>query len=224
MRTIRERVEDSYTDEEPDKVSKYLDWLNAVISDLTQNIRRSALLILLLAAAFELVSTSPRTQITFSIFSISKGSVVLQFIPALVSYLYLQTFIDGVRINSMRRAFRETFSYWSSSASANDLDAFILPTFYLFWSPGFATKSSEANEGIGNKIERFIGSMFFFVTVIAIAAFELQAYHFLLKPGSSTPDITWFVSLGISAFCGIMFLAFGFAVTIPGPRRTAGNR
>ena len=212
MRTIRERVKDSYSDEETDKVTKYLDWLNASISDVAQNIRRSTLLILLLIAAFELVSTAPSEEVKFSIFIITKGSVVLQFIPALISYLFLQIYIDSINIKWMLTTFRAAFTSWSSSASKNDLDIYILPRFHLFWTPGFNLRAKTGNEQTVVRAEQITRGILFAVVIVGTFIFEAQAYSSLRGPRSSTPSLAWFASLVISIFCALMLIAFVFTI------------
>ena len=109
---ILDLIQGSFADANEEKIPKYLDRLYAAISDYTQNIRRDSLLVLLLVTAFELVNSSPGAQFSVASFSFHKGSVVLQVVPAVVAYLFLQIITDSIRLADMGIAFRRLFGRW----------------------------------------------------------------------------------------------------------------
>lgn len=216
-RTIKERVESSFSKDDKDKIYQYLEWLRIEMSDLTQDIRRMTLVLLLLIAAFEFLLGEHGTRITLGVFKIGRGSVAVVLIPALVAYLYLQIYFDSIRINRMRRVFRETFSYWSSLAAASELDMYVLPRFYLFWSPGLGAKFQKGNEPRVEGLVRFTGMTLMLVIVTGLIAFEIQAYAVLRKPESPEFNILWIASLCIAAFCIGVTAIYG--VLVPTGRR-----
>ena len=100
-----DRVKFSFDENDQETCSKYLDWLFARITDYSQSLRRDVTFIILLIAAFELVADSKHVSIGFGSFQLSKGSIVLQFIPVVVSYLLFQTVVNTSRITLLITAF-----------------------------------------------------------------------------------------------------------------------
>jgi hypothetical protein len=223
QRTIPERVEASFAKDE-EKLFRYLEWLRASMAELSQNVRRMALMLLLLVAAFEFLLNTPNVEITLGIVKITSSPVVLQLIPAVVSYVFLQMWLDSMRINLLSDVFRATFACWSSRGSMNDLDLLIMPRFYLFWSPGSGVKEREVNARRSDKAERFAASVFLAIVVIGMMIFQAQAYiilylrglpaddRFILRepnliffiqdlPRLPVPGILWLISLAVTLFC-----------------------
>jgi hypothetical protein len=67
-------------------------------------------------AIFELVADSRNATITISAFTISKSSLVLMFIPPIVSYIYLQISLDGAKHNRLLNCFDSAFEIWSDKS------------------------------------------------------------------------------------------------------------
>lgn len=178
-KSIFRRVGDSFEDNNHEDIYKYLDWLRSSISDLAQSVRRSAALIILLIAAFELIITSPTVALSLGPFRVSRGSVVLEFIPPLVAYLWLQLVMDSSRLNISRYGFEVAFKEWSAKASANDLDRLVQPALPLYWNiDPFAPRAYN----ILDRADQVLEILFATITFTAIITFEVQAYYLLYRP------------------------------------------
>ena len=90
MKTLKARVEDSFTENDKDQAKQYLDWLQTTLYDLIGIIRRNAILLLILIAAFEFVEESSRASFELGGFHIDKTSSALPIIPALVAYFFFR--------------------------------------------------------------------------------------------------------------------------------------
>jgi ABC-type maltose transport system permease subunit len=192
---------------------QYLDWLRSVISERSQNIRRLATLILVLMAIFELVSNAKGESITIASFRVVQHSVVLQFIPGLVSYLYFQVYVDTVQITSLYRVFTFTFRRWRPDAERNDLDSLIIPSLPLFWNP-VAGRIRPENSRPKDKLEEWASTIFVTVILVGVLAFEAQAYYALFRSNFPRSDILWLVSLSFTVFCLAMTVTDLYLVVI----------
>lgn len=203
-RNILDLIQDSLADTDEEKVSKYLDRLYAAISDYTQNIRRDSLLVLLLVTAFELVNSSPGAQFSVASFSFHKGSVVLQIVPAVVAYLFLQIIADSMRLADMGIAFRHLFSRWLGGGKAyREVGGFIMPATPLYWNIKQSLPSRGTIQYRRYALEYSASSWFTGVLVVGILAFEAHAYY-VLYSGQFTHDILWLISLCFTLVCLVM--------------------
>jgi len=90
-----------------------MEWLRSTIGELTQSLRRTVTLALLLMAIFELVIGSRALTLSVGSFTISSGSIVIFFIPAVISYLYLQLKYDTRQLQYLQKEFVYMFHTWS---------------------------------------------------------------------------------------------------------------
>ena len=134
-------------------------------------------------AIFELIIEAPNTTFTIVSFHITKSSIAFLFLPALVAYLYLQTFIDTNRMGDAEIAFSSTFNKWLPLSKSNDLDVLALPSQPLYWS--FAPSMQEANKDSTYKLDETIGYIIVFIYLLGGIAFEVQAYYLLYSQSSS---------------------------------------
>jgi hypothetical protein len=204
---ILDLITDSFTNtDNEEKVAKYLDQLYAAISDYTQKIRRDSLLVLLLVTAFELVNSSSDTKFSIGSFSFNKGSIVLQFVPAVVAYLFLQIVTDSIRLADMGTAFRRLFARWlggKESLKADGLietSGFIMPATPLYWNIKQSLPSKNIVQYRRYSLEYWTSTGFTVVLVAGILAFEGHAYY-ILYSGQSARDILWWISLCFTCAC-----------------------
>ena len=193
-------IQGSFADADEEKISKYLDRLYAAISDYTQNIRRDSLLVLLLVTAFELVNSSPGTQFSVASFSFHKGSVVLQFVPAVVAYLFLQIITDSIRLADMGIAFRRLFGRWLGGGEYPGTGGFIMPATPLYWTIKQSLPSREIIQYRRYALQYWASSWFTGVLVAGILAFEAHAYY-VLYSGQFTHGFLWLISLYFTLVC-----------------------
>jgi hypothetical protein len=201
-KTPTRRVEDSFDSSDHEDVSKYLDWLSNVISNDTLAVRRMATLVVLLIAVFELVNESPKVRLSLGSFQLYKGSIVIQFVPALVAFLSLQTLIDTERLNNSQRIFSAAFGQWSEKAKENDLDNNILPPMPLYWNVGGVTARRSRVANVATYVLAF-------TLIFGVIAFEAQAYYVLYRLPTGG-NIYWLVSVGVTAICIITAFSYTY--------------
>lgn len=196
---IKKRIDDSFATGDRADLLTYMEWLRSSMTDLSQQLRRSAGLALLLIAAFGLVEESPKTTITIGSFQLSSGSVVLVFIPGLVAYLYLQAVDQTTTLDSVQIAFTEALSKWSAEAEKNDLDLLAFPSMALYWSSG-VTNGYTDNRSWLESFKGWTSSIILIVVQIGVFAFEGLAYYKLYR-GSALHNIPWIISLCFAVSC-----------------------
>ena len=197
---ILNQIQGSFADDDKEKISKYLDRLYAAISDYTQSIRRDSLLVLLLVTAFELVNSSPGTQFSVASFTFHKGSVVLQVVPAVVAYLFLQIITDSIRLADMGIAFRRLFDRWLGEREHPETGGFILPATPLYWNIKQSLPSKDTIQYRRYALQYRASSLFTGVLVAGILAFEAHAYY-VLHSRQFAHDILWLISLCFTLLC-----------------------
>jgi hypothetical protein len=194
---VWERVRRSFDPDAHEDVVKYLEWLNATIGDLSQTLRKTVALMLSLIAAFAIVNASPNATLSFGSISVSNSSLVIIFLPALISFLFFQVIRDTLQLVARGRAFTAAFSIWSEQAEENDLDALVIPSRAAYWDLGGTGRPSNTtwSERIG-KIGQLGAAPVIFVGVIW---FEVDA-HLRLHDDSKVSHTLWAFSAIISGF------------------------
>jgi hypothetical protein len=195
-KSIERRVHDSF-DDHPKKALQYSEWLRTSISDYIQNMRRNAAVLLLLVAIFELVLNSRNAEISIGSFHVSKGSVVLTFIPAVVGYLYLEVVLDSQRIDQVNTAFRTAFEVWSVKARAEDLNEFMYGPQPTYWT---SLLSGGRNIYRVDTINDITSIIFAIGLLVGVLLYEGQAYSALF-PSHASSFITWSISLAVTLVC-----------------------
>ena len=199
-RTVKDRAKDSFDKNDKEKIHQYLDWLRTTIDEYSQSLRRAATLMILLIVAFEIVRESKNAQITLGSFRIYQGSVILQFIPAVVSFLFLQVMTDSTRLNSLQDAFSGMVEEWSPKAEDNDLAISIMPPLPLYWNPTFSGVSDK-NQYVSDKIVDLGAGVLVYIVLIGALIFEGQAYYALFHQSSGPTLALWAASLSVTLFC-----------------------
>ena len=125
MASIKARARNSFVNDDRENISKYLDWARSTLVDYSQNNRRTATLMLIIVAIFELVAYSRNASISVGSFVVARGSVVLDFLPAIAAYMFFQIIVDLNKADQLQKLFTQVFAVWSEKAEENDLDAFL---------------------------------------------------------------------------------------------------
>jgi hypothetical protein len=99
-KTINKRIVHAFVDADRESLEKYIEWLRITMGEYQQSLRRTVAILILLMAIFELIVAGPATTVTIASLQISKSSIALLFLPALVSYLYLQAVVESNRIGN----------------------------------------------------------------------------------------------------------------------------
>ena len=203
-KSISQRIEDSFGEDNSKEIEKFLDWTLARIQDYAQSLRRSFALIISLIAAFELVNQAHGESITVGSLRIDKGSVALQLIPPVVAFLYLQSIIDSRLSMRQIKAFRALLNKWMPKAAA-DRDLSILPLripMPIYWYITLAPPE-DIHDRKANIVEPIASLVTAMVLLMGVIAFEAHAYYSLFH-ADLHQDILWFISLIVTMFCLIM--------------------
>jgi hypothetical protein len=202
-KSISERVEESFNEDNSEEIEKFLDWTLARVQDYAQSLRRNFALIILLVAAFELVNQTNNGSVTIASFHLDKGSVALQFIPPLVAFLYLQSIIDNGLAGRQIAAFQALLRKWAPKAADNDL--FILPVAVpmpIYWN-NLVGLQKEIHDYRSDKVETLASLTIAMALLIGVIVFEAQAYYALYSANLHR-DILWGISLLVTIFCLVM--------------------
>ena len=167
-------------------------------------------MLIFLAASFELVANSRNTEITIGSFHLTRGSVVLIFLPALVSYLYLQIASDTVKGTRVFEAFNSAEKIWTPKAEENNLDYLLLGPQPIFINP-FSGWISQTHMRSVDKLEDRASGVFLVIYHLGVLAFSIQAYYVLFST-RITVVIIWSISLCVTFFC----LTFGILLYLAG--------
>jgi hypothetical protein len=208
-KNIKLRIDESFDKVDPEKLVKFMEWSRESCGDYVQNIRRSSAILLLLIAAFELVANSRNSTLTIAEFKITRGSVVLVTIPAIVSYLFAQIALDTQRAAQANAAFAAAFSMWSAKAGENELEQLLYRPQPLYWTA--ITRDPKGDNLYRlDRMHDLSSVIFAIILIVAIVAFEVHAY-FATFSSHHYIYILWGASLCISIFCLIFasFFAFG---------------
>lgn len=197
---IGRKVADSLRNDDREHIEKYLDWLYSNISNSIQSIRRLATLIIALIIVFELIVNSGATAtITIFSFTISKHSIVIEFIPAVVAFLNVQMVDESIDANRSKTAFTKAFGLWSSDAKTNGLYEYIWPASGLYWSP-FSGENFLPADQI-DRLRYLVKSPFAWIFNIAVVGFQAQAFYVLFTPHFDRIFALWTISACFSLYC-----------------------
>jgi hypothetical protein len=202
-KTISDRVRDSFKDDDRENIYKYLEWCRSAIQEYAQVMRRMATGILLLAALFEVVANTRNTSVSIGSFHITRGSIVFNFLPVVVAYLFLQISTDYNKADQLVRAFSGAFSLWSKEAESNDLDLLIQGPMLVYWNP-YTGRIRDVNQSTAGRVEFAASAVLTYGILLAILAFEAHAYYALFP---TSFDALWLISVCSTLFCLIMSIA-----------------
>src|SRR5262245_51797631 len=207
--SIKKRIKDSLDENDRDRALNYIEWIRSTASGFDQNVRRDTTIFLLLIAIFEVVIQSRKSTLSIASFTVTRDSIVLVFIPAIVSYLFLQIAIDTQKLNRLDTAFRETFKIWSPKASENDLDSILGGSKPAYWS---VAGIEEGGPYRFYNLEFSLSVVFMLAIMAGLLAFEAQAYY-VLFPVHISAIAAWVISLLITLYCLVYGLLFAYTET-----------
>jgi hypothetical protein len=206
------RIIDSFQQGGSEGVHAYLEWLRTAMDQYANQIRRSTLFVLALIAAFEVVVQSPNAKISLGSFQIQRGSIVIDFVPALVAYLLLQSISDSNHLVQLELVFSRAFDRWNPAGKENDLDILLLPPSSLIWGIGYAPDKNNATAF--DKPEYIVRLILEIINPLVVLAFEAQAYYVLFRqPILHHPQ--WLVSVSISSACVTLAILLKLAPNTP---------
>jgi hypothetical protein len=198
-KSIEDRIKASFDEDDKEETLKYMDWINSALLNYCQDVRRNAGFLLLLVAIFELVIGSRKATISIGSFGVSRNSIALTFLPAIVSFLYMQAILDSQKASRLNTIFSIAFKIWSPNASANKLDLYLSQPAPVYWNMAGGTYNQSKLDKLDDR-ESVMSYTFITAIIFGILAFEAQAYYLLFS--TRAPEIiVWAVSLLVTLFC-----------------------
>jgi hypothetical protein len=197
-KNLVDRIDDSFADNDQERMVKYMDWLRSTILDYMQGIRRNVTALLVLMAIFELVADSRNATLNIGSFHVTKDSVVLLFLPAVISFLYLQTVLDTLKAWRLKTVFSYVFDLWLPDSTENGISHFLYGPSPAYWATFDAPNVGRSDQF--DKGESGANSLFRGIIVFGTFVFETQAYY-VLFPMRAPAIAAWAVSLSVTLYC-----------------------
>ena len=213
MKPLRERIADAFSTEGQtndstvqEKLTNFLGAIRETQRDYSEGIRRSVLLLLLLMAVFELLSSTAVSEFTLGPIRMTTASSIQVYIPTLVAYLNLETFMLALRASNLTRAYEEAFRVWHPPAAANQLHSLLQPRGSLYFAPTLTdpTEFSSPPEKLEFRVSFVLSVIVLFIPIL----FEVHAFVRLFDRFHISSILVWlnlllsltFVALTIGAW------------------------
>ena len=204
-KSYADRIKESFDGASRDDIVKYVEWARSTAMDYTQALRRSAAIMVIAVAIFEVVAYSKNQTIQVASFTVARNSLVLVFLPAFVAYFFFQVTADHNRIFQLEDLYEQAFLLWCEKGGKNDLDTPLLGPSPLYWNVT-ADHYYVENISRADKIENFGGLVMMVVIFFGIIAFEGQAYYIIFT-SKNLEIAAGVISAAVTIFC----LAMGTA-------------
>jgi hypothetical protein len=205
---IYQRISDSFTDEQSiNQAKEYKDSVYAAWKDVSTSLSRSAVLLFLLIAIFELLAYQRASGgISIGTFTIVNAPVVQIALPTVIAFILY----DGIRLSvhwlDLESAYMILMRICAPNQASNALDILIKPSLPSLWAIGSSVSTRLARPG-----EKFIYPVNIAVSATAIyvvpIAFECQAYYRLIQKFHLHNAFLW-VSMIVTALlliCGYIY-------------------
>lgn len=215
VKSVRDRVRDSFSgDKKEQDAEKYVEWLLETLRATGKSIRRSAVVMLLLMATFELILTLKVAEVSIGIIKISQAGVLLTFIPAAVMYFLLELVIVECREEEYLDALSQAMAIWNPKAEANDLDTILVGYGNLYWNTR-SLYSLHQSISPSSRVERVISVILIFGAVLGVLAFEVHAFVALFNALHAGSVLLW-INLAVSSALFVGFVVYVGAIAREG--------
>jgi hypothetical protein len=208
-KSVRQRILDSFQgDESAVQAKEFGERVYAAWKDISVSLSRSALLVFLLIAAFELLvyQRMPGT-ISVGTFTLENVPTVQIVLPAVVAFVIYDGFRLSVRWLRLGRAYRALMSIYAPQQLDNGLEFLIFPNLPSLWglggSTGFRIVVTTADKFM-NQVNAIVSYTAMFVVPVI---FECQAYYRLVQKFGYQNVLVW-ISAGITAVLGAFSLVY----------------
>jgi hypothetical protein len=203
-KSLERRVLDSFQgDQSAVEAKEYSEKVYAAWRDVSASLRRSALLIFLLMAVFELL-VYQRTSSLISIgsFTIINAPIVQIVLPAAIAFIIYDGYRLTVRWLRLQWVYRTLMEVFAQKQSDNDLDILLAPSLPSLWGIGATSWSAKMVTGA----DRFMFYVNLIVSptlmIVVPIAFDCQAYYRLIQKFGYHNLLLW-VSIVITALLGV---------------------
>ncbi len=200
-KSIKQRIKDSFKgDEAAVQAKDYRDTVYAAWKDISSSLSRYTLLIVLLMALFELL-TSERTSTSISIgsFTLANSPIVQIVLPTIIAYEVYQSYTLTGRWIDLEDAYIELTKICADAQNENELDELIRPFLPVLWGIGARPTASVARP-IDSFNEDLGFTLFLFAGIIVPIAFECLAYYQLFHRFNFRNALLWISLIITTAF------------------------
>jgi len=212
-KSVRQRILDSFQgDKATVEAKEYSEKVFSAWKDVSASLSRSALLIFLLIAVFELlVYQSTATIISIGTFTFVNSSTVQIVLPIVITFVIYDGFRLSARWLRLERAYVTLTEIYAQRQRDNALDLLIEPNLPSVWGIGTfglgSTGEKSADEFMRNVNRTMSRIMMFAVPLI----FECQAYYRLFQKFGYHNALLWISAIItiILILCVISYIWFG---------------
>jgi hypothetical protein len=202
---VRQRVVDSFQgDGSTAQAKEYSEKVYAAWKDISASLSRTAVLIFLLMAVFELlVYQHTVTDISIGTIILGNAPIVQIVLPTIVAFLIYDGCRLSVRWLDLQIAYTELTRILAPMQRGNALDLLIKPNLPSLWPLG--------RFYVGNPADKFMRivtlGIAFTVIFVAPIAFECQAYYRLIQKFGYYNIFLW-INLVITALIGFSMAVY----------------
>jgi hypothetical protein len=206
---IEERVSDSFRgDQSASQAKEYSESAYATWKDISASLSRSALLIFLLMAIFELLAYQHSLAIiSIGSFAIANAPIVQIALPAVIAFIIYDGYRLSVRWLELQRVYITLMKIYAPKQFENRLYLPITPSLPSLWGIG----QSFAGDDIASPADKFIEKISVAIMYITMSAvpivFECQAYYRLIQEFGYRNILLW-ISLTITVILFISTFIF----------------
>ncbi len=201
-KSVSDRITDSFEgDGSTDQAKECSQTVYAAWKDISASLSRSALLIFVLMAVFELlVYQRTSTVISVGTFTLVNAPIVQIALPAIIAFVIY----DGIRLSvrwfRLQRAYVALTKIYAPEQRNNNLDLLIAPNLPSLWDLG---PSGRITQSTADKYMGVTNSYVSYTMMFAVpVAFEFQAYYRLLEKFGIHNAFLW-ISLAITVIFGV---------------------
>jgi hypothetical protein len=210
-KSIRQRTSDAFPgDRSAEQAKEYSQNVYAAWKDISASLSRSALLIFLLIAVFELlVYQNSSAPIAIGTFTLVNAPIVQIILPAIVAYVIYDGLRLSIRWLHLQWAYMTLVEIWSPLQRANGLDILIRPDLPSLW--GIGVWPGLRSAGSGKTSDKFIYTVNLAISwammLIIPVAFYCQAYYRLTQKFGYRDVLLW-ISLITTVILGICTVVY----------------
>ena len=202
-KSIPERILDSFQgDESRLQAEEYSAKVYQAWKEISASLGRSALLVFLLIAIFELLVYQPTAAaISVGAFTLSNAPTVQISLPTIVAFVLYDGYRMSVRWLYLQSAYMTLTRMLTPAQAGNSIDLLIRPNLPSLWGIG-----ASPDPAIAMISEKFIFSvnriMMYFMMALVPVTFEVQAYYHLFLKFNDGNALVW-IGLIITALLNI---------------------
>lgn len=200
-KSVKQRIFDSFQDDDGSTVQAkgYSENVYAAWKDISASLSRTAILIFLLMAVFELLVYQHTTaSISIGGFTLGNAPIVQIVLPTIIAFVIYDGGRLTIRWLNLQTAYSALMRISAPLQHNNGLDFLIRPSLPALWGIGPLY--------IGDKVDKYMHKINVYVsrtTVFVVpVAFECQAYYRLIQKFGYHNVLLW-ISLVVTALFGV---------------------